>query len=1082
MVSADRDPPYPPDVVTGNVPGALPPLIGRHRELRALAGRLGEARLVTLTGVGGSGKTLLALHAAQAARPRFPGGVWLCALGPVTDPALVPVSVATSLGVRSSVADEPLTYLASFFGGPAALLILDSCEHVLAAVAGLADALLERCPALALLATSLRPLGLPTEQRWPVGPLAAPPRDDASASRIGAHPAVALFVARARASLPDFQLTDENAALVASICRRTAGLPLAIELAAARVGTLALEQIDQRLAGDMALLGRAGQRPFTRAADDRRHQTMRTTLAWGYALLGADEQRLLRMLSVFPSQFPLTGVEALWCMEPADRPLPDLVAGLVETGFVTTDSLPAYGEARYRLLDPVRHFAREELEQSGEAPAIRDRQLVWALSLAEALAPQLLGAGAEQAVIRLEQEYDSLRTALRWSISARRREAGMRLVSALFRFWFSHSAISEGRAWAEELLNLPDDHDPVPALVRARAAFVSGRLACRQGDNRLAGRRGAESLALARDAGDRQEEARALDLLGLVAHDLNDTAQAIAHHREALAIRRSLDDDYAVAVSLNNLGLVHFDCADYPAAAECFAAAAASAARAGVVLRPALLNLAEIALADDDPDTAESYVNQVFAGADATGDRHAVAGGLRIRGVAARLRGDLMAAERHGRQAADLYRAMHLPYWVGDATRDLGDLEVQRGALESARQAYAAALEAYRAAASVRGIAGAHARLGLLSALEGRSAGALAHSRQALALLEGTPHRHVLVEALEAAAAAYAGDLPEHAARLLDCVERARCHPGLRRLPPWRDWLNTLAERLRPQAGHSLRELSLDEAAALVRGVFPSAPAAPPLPRLRACALGPAQVHVDSQEIQPTAWTYRKARELFFLLLDRSSLTRLEIGAELWPDAAPDQLRNYLHRSLYFIRRATGDAVRITFSNGRYLIERDPPVWYDVAIFEQLLRQAQGAIPETLRAEQRAGRRALLEEALALWRGDFLADLDPGEWAIVRREELRLAYLQGLLDLGHLYLLDASYIRAAAAYQRVLAEDPLLELAHREWMRCMARQGERSQAVRQYHQLCDMLARELDTTPSYETTVLYERIRRGDDV
>lgn len=492
-------------------------------------------------------------------RSRFPGSVWRCDLGPVADPALVPASVALSLGVRPSTADTFLTSLAAALDGPATLLVLNTCERVLAAVAHLVRVLLERCPNLVILAVSLQFLGLRAEQRWTLGPLATPPLDDLSVARVGAYPAAALFVVRARAGLPDFQLTGENAALVASICRRTAGLPLAIEPAAARVGALSLEQIDQRLAADMALLGGVEQQRATHVADDRRHWTMRATLAWGYALLDADERRLLRVLSVFPASFSLSGIEALWGGEPGDRSLPDLMAGLAETGFVVTDNLPAYGEARYRLLDLVRHFAREELERSGEAPAIRDWRLAWTLSLAETLAPQLLGARAAQAVARLELEYDSLRSALRWLILARRREAGMRLVHALFRFWFSYSAIGEGRAWAEELLNLPNDHDPVPALVRARAAFVSGRLACRQGDDRLAERRGAERLALARAAGDRQEEARTLDLLGRVAHDLNDTAQATARHQEALAIRRSLSDDYAIAVSLSNLGLVHLD-------------------------------------------------------------------------------------------------------------------------------------------------------------------------------------------------------------------------------------------------------------------------------------------------------------------------------------------------------------------------------------------------------------------------------------------------------------------------------------------------------------------------------------------
>jgi tetratricopeptide (TPR) repeat protein len=219
----------------------------------------------------------------------------------------------------------------------------------------------------------------------------------------------------------------------------------------------------------------------------------------------------------------------------------------------------------------VREYARELLEASGEGPAVRDRQLVWAVALTEALAPKLLGTEAGQAIYQLRTEYDSLRATLRWAVTSRQPEPGLRLVAALFRFWFTHGPLGEGRGWAEELLNLPAAADVSPAL-RARAAFTSGRLACRQGDDHVALARGAESLRLAQEAADRSSEARARDLLGLASHDLNDFAQAAAHHQAALAIRQELGDHYAVAVSLNNLGLVHFDRADYDEAGGCFRA------------------------------------------------------------------------------------------------------------------------------------------------------------------------------------------------------------------------------------------------------------------------------------------------------------------------------------------------------------------------------------------------------------------------------------------------------------------------------------------------------------------------------
>jgi len=255
------------------------------------------------------------------------------------------------------------------------------------------------------------------------------------------------------------------------------------------------------------------------------------------------------------------------------------------------------------------------------------------------------------------------------------------------------------------------------------------------------------------------------------------------------------------------------------------------------------------------------------------------------------------------------------------------------------------------------------------------------------------------------------------------------------------------------------------------------------LPALRVLALGPAQVFAGEREVPASAWTYRKARELFFYLLDRPEATKAAIGLDLWPDASAEQLRNYLHRSLHFIRQALGSADRIVFAHGAYRINRDLPLRYDVAEFEAGLRGAAALGPPTaLTAECRAALMALLDRAVRLWRGEYLADLDAGEWAILRREELRLAYLRGLLDLGQAHLLDGRYAEAAAVYRRALAEDPYLELAERELMRCLARQGESGGALRRYRELRSLLAAELGAVPSAETTLLYERIRRGDDV
>ncbi|MCS6844837.1 MAG: bacterial transcriptional activator domain-containing protein, partial [Caldilineales bacterium] len=388
---------------------------------------------------------------------------------------------------------------------------------------------------------------------------------------------------------------------------------------------------------------------------------------------------------------------------------------------------------------------------------------------------------------------------------------------------------------------------------------------------------------------------------------------------------------------------------------------------------------------------------------------------------------------------------------------------------------------------SVRGRGTLLARLALLTARQGEMHAALAQAREAAALLAPTGHRHPLVETVEAVAVALAVTEPDTAAALLAAAAAERDRLRIPRLPPWRDRIQETIDQVAAVATAAASPGSIEEAVRLVIGERPSlaaeVSAQPSKQELRACALGPTLVTVDGKPVPASAWTYRKAYELFFYLLDRPKATKAEIGLDLWPDASPAQLRNYLHRSLHFIRQAIGDRERVRFANGAYEINRELPLWYDVAALEDGLQRAAAlGHADALTPSQRAAAIALLAEAAELWRGGFLANLDVGEWAILRREELRMAYLQGLLDLGRLCLLDRQYDQAAATYRRALAEDPYLELAQRELMRCLARQGERSQALRQYRELAGLLAADLKAAPSPETTQLYERIRRGDDV
>ena len=247
-------------------------------------------------------------------------------------------------------------------------------------------------------------------------------------------------------------------------------------------------------------------------------------------------------------------------------------------------------------------------------------------------------------------------------------------------------------------------------------------------------------------------------------------------------------------------------------------------------------------------------------------------------------------------------------------------------------------------------------------------------------------------------------------------------------------------------------------------------------------ALGPVRVLVGQRVVEPADWTYTKSKEMLFYLLSRGPASKAQIGLELWPEAAPGQLRASFHSALHHLRRALGQPDWIVFAGGEYSLNSDLPLEYDVRSFEQHLRQAQTELKAALAPSGRSAAIAHLELAAALWRGDFLADFDAGDWAIFQREALRRAFLDGLLQLADLRFAQAHYPAAAEAYRRLLVLDGYLELAHRGLMRCFDRQGEAGQAARHYQQLRQLLRQELSTEPSSETTLLYDRIRRGDDI
>ena len=540
-----------------NLPAQINSFIGRQRELTEIDQLLDTTRLVTLTGAGGAGKSRLALQVAAARLADHPDGVWIAELAPITDPRLVARTVASLLGVNEHP-DRPVDdLLAHHLATAETLLVLDNCEHLVGDVAALLQRLLASCGSVRVLVTSQERLGVTGEALYRVPGLGIPAPGTTRASVVASADAARLFTERATAVQPGFRLSETTAGAIGRICRSLDGLPLAIELAAARVNAFGVEQIACRLDDRFRLLARG---PRTALA---RHQTLRAVTDWSYGLLSHPERRLFERLAVFIGGFTLEAAEAV-CAEPGDEATVELLSRLVDKSLVTAEETELLTN-RYRLLETLRAYGLERLCQRGETDRLRDRHAAFYLTLAEQGGDVLLGPKQAAWLDRLETEHGNLRAALQCCLERGEAETAMRIAGALYPFWYIHGHYAEGWQWLARALAADG---PAPCQARARALLGAATLAVVRGDLRQGTDAFEQAAVLCQDADDSAGLAYTLKWLGLVAIYTEELGQATALLQQSLSLARAAGVAWVEVWSLLFLASVALAQADYQRAAE----------------------------------------------------------------------------------------------------------------------------------------------------------------------------------------------------------------------------------------------------------------------------------------------------------------------------------------------------------------------------------------------------------------------------------------------------------------------------------------------------------------------------------
>ncbi len=865
-------------------------LVGRVDDVAKATNLLKHSRLVTLTGPGGVGKTRIAIAVAPLTASSFVDGVHWVDLAPVTDAPAVGTAIAEALGIAGRSTQGSTYDLIQQLEVRSALLILDNCDQLLDASAQLCAELLTNCPGLTVLATSRERLGLPGELIQVVAPLQMPgPGLALTPDNLQQACAANLFVARCRDLIGDFELTADNAKAVLRICRRVDGIPLALELAAARVRVLGTAQLADALDRSSDLLSDDGRR------GPDRHRTLRATLEWSHDLLSPEERQLFRRISIFPGHFDLAAATAIVAA-------PDAAEVVVLLGRLVDKSLLQVTRGRdivrYRLLSTVRDCGRRKLVDSGELDATGLAHLEYFTCLAEESAPRLTGEGVLAELGRLEAEGSNLRAALSFARARGEHLLGVRLAAALWSLCYLRGLYREGRQWLDWAVEVGGN---APVEVLAEALRGSGTLAFLQCDYEMAQRRLNSSLQRYRQLDDNQGVAEVLLTLGSVAREQGRYADAQRLYAESRYLATRRGDTRAVARSDNYLGFV--------------------------------------AWLQGDLDGADELCASTGPLFQSLGDTEGLVWSLLSRGVVARYRADLTSATRLLTECHQLSRGIGYREGVAWCQHQLGLVACKQGRRDEARDRLLEALKGHRelgdrwrTAAVLEDLAATLAGTGP------ERAAALLGAATALRQDIGAPVAPVERDDVAVTTSTLARGLGGRFATALEAGRGRRlddlldCSRGLLPLP---DRSPDPPPSEADEADEPKDDVRVDRR------------------RLDVQALGTSRVRIAGHDLPSSQWWYAKPRELLFLLADGTPRTKEQLGQLLWPEAPSHQLRNALHTALRDLRRALEEPQWLVYAQGVYRFDARGQCRYDVAEFMDELRAARNSKDEAQRRHLR---------------------------------------------------------------------------------------------------------------------------------